>query len=63
MVEIKDLWLTYPGAAQPSVHGVSLGIESGEFLTLIGPSGCGKTTTLRSVAGLETPTAGSITLG
>ena len=63
MVEIKDLWLTYPGAAQPSVHGVSLGIESGEFLTLLGPSGCGKTTTLRSVAGLETPTAGSITIG
>jgi iron(III) transport system ATP-binding protein len=45
------------------VQGVSLQIESGEFLTLLGPSGCGKTTTLRSVAGLETPTSGRIAIG
>ncbi|RZJ17560.1 MAG: ABC transporter ATP-binding protein, partial [Haliea sp.] len=63
MVDIQDLWLTYPGAANPSVHGISLSIQSGEFLTLLGPSGCGKTTTLRSVAGLETPTTGTISIG
>ncbi len=62
MVEIQDLWLTYDGAAQASVQGVSLQIPKGEFLTLLGPSGCGKTSTLRSVAGLETPSRGSITI-
>ncbi len=63
MVECRDLWLTYPGAAQPSVCGVSLALAPGEFVTLLGPSGCGKTSTLRSVAGLETPSAGAIVIG
>lgn len=63
MIELKNLWLTYPGAAQASVRGVSLAIQPGEFFTLLGPSGCGKTSTLRSVAGLETPSAGSIAIG
>lgn len=39
---------------------VSLTVKEGEFFTLLGPSGCGKTTTLRSVAGLETPDTGRI---
>lgn len=43
-----------------AVDGVSLEIEPGEFLVLLGPSGCGKTTTLRMIAGLETPTDGTI---
>ena len=38
-------------------------IEDHEFITLLGPSGCGKTTTLRMIAGLETPTSGRITIG
>jgi multiple sugar transport system ATP-binding protein len=38
-------------------------IADGEFLVLVGPSGCGKTTTLRMIAGLETPTAGQIFIG
>jgi len=44
------------------VNNVNLQIESGEIFTLLGPSGCGKTTTLRLVAGLETPDAGGILL-
>ena len=46
-----------------AVDDVSIDVEQGEFLTLLGPSGCGKTTTLRCVAGLETPTAGDIYIG
>ena len=42
------------------VDDLDLEIERGEFLVLLGPSGCGKTTTLRCLAGLETPEAGSI---
>ena len=42
---------------------VDLEIEEGEFLVLLGPSGCGKTTTLRCLAGLETPDEGRITFG
>jgi iron(III) transport system ATP-binding protein len=43
-----------------AVNGVTFRVERGRILTLLGPSGCGKTTTLRCIAGLETPTAGSI---
>src|SRR5438067_10269187 len=45
-----------------AVDGVSIGIEAGEFFTLLGPSGCGKTTLLRTIAGFETPDAGRILL-
>ncbi len=43
-----------------AVDDVSLSIENGEFFSLLGPSGCGKTTTLRMIAGFETPTEGEI---
>jgi len=45
------------------VDELDLDIEEGEFLVLLGPSGCGKTTTLRCLAGLETPQGGSIAFG
>lgn len=45
-----------------AVDNLNLDIQSNEFITLLGPSGCGKTTTLRMIAGLETPTEGSITI-
>ena len=44
------------------VRNFDLSIERGEFVSFLGPSGCGKTTTLRMVAGFETPTAGKIYL-
>jgi iron(III) transport system ATP-binding protein len=43
-----------------AVDGISFGVEKGRILTLLGPSGCGKTTTLRCLAGLEHPDAGTI---
>ncbi len=45
-----------------AVDNISLSIKEGEFVTLLGPSGCGKTTTLRLIAGFETPTSGRIVL-
>ena len=44
------------------VDHISFSVAPGEFFTLLGPSGCGKTTTLRLIAGLETPDGGEITL-
>ncbi|MFT4012623.1 MAG: ABC transporter ATP-binding protein [Paracoccus sp. (in: a-proteobacteria)] len=46
-----------------AVQKLNLTIEEGSLVTLLGPSGCGKTTTLRMLAGFETPTSGSITIG
>ncbi len=46
-----------------AVNDLSLDIQSGEFIVLLGPSGAGKTTTLRLVAGLETPEAGQVFIG
>jgi spermidine/putrescine transport system ATP-binding protein len=46
-----------------AVDDLTLTIPAGSFFALLGPSGCGKTTTLRMVAGLETPTAGQVKLG
>jgi putative spermidine/putrescine transport system ATP-binding protein len=45
------------------VKDFSLSVDKGEFISLLGPSGCGKTTVLRMIAGFETPTMGSITIG
>jgi iron(III) transport system ATP-binding protein len=58
--------LTKRFAAKPpttAMDDLSLEVEHGEFLVLLGPSGCGKTTTLRSIAGLETPDSGRISFG
>jgi iron(III) transport system ATP-binding protein len=46
-----------------AINDVSFSVAAGEFFTLLGPSGCGKTSTLRCVAGLETPSSGEIAIG
>ncbi|MET0901036.1 MAG: sn-glycerol-3-phosphate ABC transporter ATP-binding protein UgpC [Mycobacterium sp.] len=52
----------HPGADRPSVNGLDLEIEDGEFVVLVGPSGCGKSTSLRMVAGLDEVHGGQILL-
>ncbi len=60
-IEVKNLEVRYAGGVL-AVNGVSFTVGRGEHVTLLGPSGCGKTTTLRAIAGLEPPSAGSITV-
>jgi multiple sugar transport system ATP-binding protein len=51
------------GTVHVAVDDLTLTIPEGSFTTLVGPSGCGKTTTLRMIAGLETPTSGRVAFG
>jgi len=51
------------GTGHAAVNDVSFHVAAGQIVVLLGPSGCGKTTTLRCVAGLEHPTAGTISIG
>ena len=46
-----------------AVKNLNMVIDNQDFITLLGPSSCGKTTTLRMIAGLESPTEGKITIG
>ena len=62
MIEVNGLLKTFAGGDVRAVDDVSFTVAAGTIFTLLGPSGCGKTTTLRSVAGLERPDAGSIRL-
>jgi multiple sugar transport system ATP-binding protein len=61
-IELRRLVKEYPNGVR-AVDGLDLTIADGEFFALLGPSGCGKTTLLRSIAGLETVTSGSIEIG
>ena len=63
MPEIKLSHVTKRFGKFVAVDDLNLEIENNAFITLLGPSGCGKTTTLRMIAGLETPTEGRITIG
>ncbi|MFB6303323.1 MAG: ABC transporter ATP-binding protein [Haloferacaceae archaeon] len=57
-IRVTDLRKEFPGVV--AVDGIDLEIREGEFFALLGPSGCGKTTTLRMIAGFETPTDGTV---
>lgn len=61
VVECVDLTKRF--GPHPAVDGVSLSAGRGELMTLLGPSGCGKTTTLRLIAGFESPDSGTIAIG
>jgi multiple sugar transport system ATP-binding protein len=61
-IRLDGVRKSWPGG-HAGVRGVDLAIADGELLVIVGPSGCGKSTLLRLVAGLETPTAGTISIG
>ncbi len=65
MLSVRDLQLSYrtDQGNVAAVRGISFTVERGDFYTLLGPSGCGKTSTLRCIAGLETPSSGQIEIG
>ena len=63
MLKVENLFTEYSTASGETVKAaqdVSFTVAEGHFFTLLGPSGCGKTTTIRSIAGLERPTAGRV---
>lgn len=64
VIDIADLSLTFETNDGPvhALSNVSLGIEKGDFVSLIGPSGCGKTTLLRVIADLEHPSSGTLSI-
>ncbi len=66
MLKIDALYTEYKnelGQPVKAAQDVNINVPEGHFFTLLGPSGCGKTTTLRSIAGLERPNGGTITVG
>jgi iron(III) transport system ATP-binding protein len=65
MLNVNALYTEYPnekGEKVKAAQNVSFTVPEGKLFTLLGPSGCGKTTTLRSIAGLERPSAGDISV-
>ena len=62
-VEVRGLTKHFRGGDVRAIDGVDLATTEGEYLVLLGPSGCGKTTLLRTIAGLEEPTAGEVLIG
>src|SRR5215469_4294821 len=59
---LDEVGKLYPGGVK-GIDGLNLDIADGEFMVLVGPSGCGKSTALRSIAGLEEITTGTISIG
>ncbi|MFN5827945.1 MAG: ATP-binding cassette domain-containing protein, partial [Rhodobacterales bacterium] len=60
LIQFENVSKHYDGKTVVAVDNLNLGIEAGEFLTLLGPSGSGKTTSLMMLAGFERPSAGTI---
>ena len=62
MIDLRQVALTYqaPDGEVEALKDITLAVEDGAFVSIIGPSGCGKSTLLALIAGLETPTSGTV---
>lgn len=60
MIDVRGVSKSYDGGVVQALNGIDLRVEQGEWVSLSGPSGCGKSTLLHLVAGLDSPTSGSI---
>ena len=58
IIDLKGIRMSFDG--ETVLDGIDLSIKDGEFVTFLGPSGCGKTTTLRIIAGFESPDCGDV---
>jgi multiple sugar transport system ATP-binding protein len=62
-IALEHVEKVYGGSAVKTLDDLNIDVKDGEFMVLVGPSGCGKSTALRSIAGLEEITGGTITIG
>jgi putative ABC transport system ATP-binding protein len=62
LIELAEVTKRYPGDGQPALDGVNLQVTAGEAVAVMGPSGSGKSTLLNLIAGLDRPTAGTVTV-
>src|SRR6201992_1289563 len=62
LIEVSDVTKRYGGGGQPAVDGVTLQVAPGEAVAVMGPSGSGKSTLLNLIAGLDRPSAGTVTV-
>ena len=62
LLALERVTKRYAPDRHPAVDTLTLTVQQGEILALLGPSGCGKTTTLRLIAGFETPDSGSVVI-
>jgi putative ABC transport system ATP-binding protein len=62
LIEVSDVTKRYGSGGQPAVDGVTLEVAPGEAVAVMGPSGSGKSTLLNLIAGLDRPTAGTVTV-
>jgi putative ABC transport system ATP-binding protein len=63
LVRLTEVTKVYQGGITGALNGVSVAVEKGEFAAIMGPSGSGKSTMLNLVAGLDRPSAGTVTVG
>jgi putative ABC transport system ATP-binding protein len=62
VISLDNVTKTYQSGGPPALAGVSMGVAAGEVVAVMGPSGSGKSTLLNLVAGLDRPTAGTVTV-